>query len=491
MLAIRCQLLGETFEGGAPEDPGAAEWPPSWMRLFSALVAVADHTDPPEVELLEKLEQLQPPAIVADPPALADAPEMAFERQAWVPTNKVEGKDATTTLPGRKNAARGWARFVPRSPDILYSWEDDPLTDAERALLASLCRRVPYLGRSTSPVIVEVVDAGVLEEGVLVPASSREEDPDSTDLPTYPVRVPFSGALAALRDAHERKNAGKPGDPWAVGAYVDYRPRVRRSHPPTIRGPFRELVIFALGGPQRDGRHAVEFTDLLRKAVMANLPRPLPAVHGHGPSESPRCAFLALPFVGHPHADGHIIGLAVAVPELEPADLRDLWWALGATAERGLSSPVLGQFTLQRLAPVEQRRAPLALQAWRWTRPSDTWVTAYPAVLDRFVKDRKEIPALIRQTILNSGFPEPIEITSALRPFSGTLPGALDLHPRETTRPGHREGFRPYRHLYLRFAAPVRGPVVIGSMRHYGLGLCVPVTSPATSAAREAEPRDA
>lgn len=133
MLAIRCQLLGETFEGGAPEDPGAAEWPPSWMRLFSALVAVADHTDPPEVELLEKLEQLQPPAIVADPPALADAPEMAFERQAWVPTNKVEGKDATTTLPGRKNAARGWARFVPRSPDILYSWEDDPLTDAERA----------------------------------------------------------------------------------------------------------------------------------------------------------------------------------------------------------------------------------------------------------------------------------------------------------------------------------------------------------------------
>jgi CRISPR-associated protein Csb2 len=491
MLALRCQLLGDTFEGGAPDDPGAPEWPPSWMRLYSALVAVADHAVPSEVALLEKLEKLKPPAIVADPPALADAPEMAFERQAWVPTNKVEGKDTATTLPGRKNGARSWARFVPRSRDIVYAWDDDALSESERALLASLCRRVPYLGRSTSPVIVEVVESGLPEEGVLVPSSSQEEATADPGLPTYPVRTPFNGALAALRAAHERKVAGKAGDPWAIGAYVDYRPLVRQSHVPTIRGPYRELVIFALEGPQRDGRHAVEFTDLFRKAVMANLPRQLPAVHGHGPGDAPRCAFLALPFVGHRHADGHIIGLAVAVPELEPADLRDLWWALGATAERGLSSPSLGQFSLRRLTPLEQRRAPLALQAWRWCRPSDTWVTAYPAVLDRFVKDRTEIPELIRQTIRNSGFPEPTEFQSALRPFDGTVPGALDLAPWETTRPGHKEGFRPYRHLYLRFAVPVQGPVVIGSMRHYGLGLCVPVASPAASPAREVEPGDA
>src|SRR5579875_811850 len=472
MLALRCTLLRDTFEGGEPEVRTRAEWPPSWMRLFSALVAVANHKASQERRLLERLETWPPPYIYATP---LSSDGVEFLRTAWVPINSIPApnKAGSTALVGRQNLERAWARAVPRSPVVMYTWPDVALENHEQALLNALCRRVPYLGRSTCPVVVEVVSDPDLSGECLVPASAVRENEAFTVLCSR--RAPYEGALQALERAYNQKNQGKIGDPWAIGTYVDYGLVERPTASDVAHGPYRDLVILALEGPIRDGRHAVYFTDLLRKALIANASRSIAAVHGHQQGDVVQCAFLALPFVGHPHADGHIVGLAIAVPELPADDLAVINMAIERTTHRGLSSPALGQFGLRRLSALELRRARLALQPGRWNRAARRWVTVYPAVLDRYLKRRDDPEQLARHTIVNAGYPEPEHVELSLRPFTALVPGAVDLAPEETLRPGHREGFRPYRHLLITFPFPVRGPLVVGAMRHYGLGLCLPL----------------
>ena len=61
--------------------------------------------------------------------------------------------------------------------------------------------------------------------------------------------------------------------------------------------------------------------DKLRNAVVRHCPQPVPEwVSGHTadgrPSQKPHLAFLPLPFVGSEHADGHLLGLSMAIPKL-------------------------------------------------------------------------------------------------------------------------------------------------------------------------------
>lgn len=114
MLTIRCTLLRDTFEAGAWDDPTAAEWPPSPMRLFSALVAVAD---PADDKLLLRLEAMPPPEIHA-PPVLPAGGAGGWYRRAFVPTNAAAEKGGSPGSPGEQTAfAAGRApyRARPRS----------------------------------------------------------------------------------------------------------------------------------------------------------------------------------------------------------------------------------------------------------------------------------------------------------------------------------------------------------------------------------------
>jgi len=106
MLTLRCTLLRDTFEGALPDNPRLGEWPPSWMRLFSGLVSVAEEES--DDALLHTLERSDPPEIYA-----SDALLPAY-RSAFVPTNDV-GPTRHATLVARTNSEREWARAVPRS----------------------------------------------------------------------------------------------------------------------------------------------------------------------------------------------------------------------------------------------------------------------------------------------------------------------------------------------------------------------------------------
>ncbi|MYH50848.1 MAG: type I-U CRISPR-associated protein Cas5/Cas6 [Gammaproteobacteria bacterium] len=103
----------------------------------------------------------------------------------------------------------------------------------------------------------------------------------------------------------------------------------------------------------------------------------------------------------------------------------------------------------------------------RWCRPSKVWVTAIPAIHERRRPlDLEEIARWCR----HAGLPAPVKFRSSRTPFR---PGSLDLAPVEVNRPG-QPGL-PYSHVELHFDEPVSGPVVIGSGRQRGFGLCEPI----------------
>lgn len=475
MLTVRCTLLRDVFEGGSHDSPRNPEWPPSWMRLFSALVAAAAEDDTAD-ELLELLEAAAAPEIYASP-ILAPV-----YREAFVPTNAT-GKSSHGTLVGRINSTRGWARAVPRSPAVYYHWPDLDLSAGQRRTLHLLCQRIPYFGRSTSPAVVETLDdAPELTDRERWVPSVRVSDARAFQY-RQTLRSPFPGALKSLRAAHvDQFVGGGVGYPWEIGVGIDYGTE-EEPVPDEHRGPYRTMVVFALEGSSLDGRHTARVAAAFRRAALSRAERHLATLHGHHDGAVVQCAFLGLPFVGMPHADGHLLGMAVAIPDLSPEDLAVLHAALGpANRELRLACGPFGVLALRRLSPLEAESRPWTLRTSRWTglrgngesQATRAWASALPMVLDRYLHRSYDVETEIRRAVINSGFPAPDLVRFDERPL---LRNGLDLAPRDTLRrPGDR-GFRPYRHVHVVFPQPVRGPVVLGSMRHYGLGLCVPVES--------------
>lgn len=463
MLTIRCTLLRRVFEGGSWDDPRTPEWPPSWMRLFSALVSVAEPASDDDA-LLRRLEAADPPEIMADEVTTTG-------RRAFVPTNALQNETRHATLIARTNAERVWARSAPKAPDVWYRWRDLQFDDVEDRRLSLLCRRVPYLGRSTSPVVVtptgDPPDGIWLRPRVSVGAGKRFRFHSS-------VRSPHPGALDALRDVYEATHVrGQHRDPWQVGVGVDYGLVIDDITEPVVTGPYRTTIVLRLEGRRLDGRHTARVTHALRRAVLSRASQHLPTLHGHHDGDVVQCAFLGLVHVGHEHADGHLLGVAVAVPDLPREELAVLAGALPAPeGQMELTAGPLGRLTVRRVTPVAAQRQARGLDPGRWSGPARRWATATPVVLDRFLKRAHDAAREVATATVNSRLPEPTVLRVSRRPV---VEGGPELSTRDTLRrPGDR-AVKPYRYAVVEFATQVRGPVVIGSMRHYGLGLCVPL----------------
>src|SRR5690606_13476339 len=108
-------------------------------------------------------------------------------------------------------------------------------------------------------------------------------------------------------------------------------------------------------------------TRAIRKALMRWAdPQPPPeAITGHGsaeggsqspPSERPHLAIAALPFVGHPHADGRVQAIALILPSEAPDHERtSVLVALGRWLDSGgeLRLGPRGRATVDRLDLLE------------------------------------------------------------------------------------------------------------------------------------------
>lgn len=462
-IVFDLELVADRYDAGGGQDPRRTEWPPHPARVISALRSVAESDE--EADALRLLERLPAP--------LVHASELVWESgsRGYVVTNRVDGKGGHQTHPGRTSGLKERRSVSPRSSRVQVVWEGD-VTSHDVLRLDKLAGRVPYLGRSTSPVLMSV--------------GQPDESPAPDGLTTYSpcpraeanawLRVPYPGYVDELEALH---TAGLPA--WMASdggrSLRGYRYGSARSEPVVEpdTSTYRDLVVLRFVGSFPEGRQVGLFTSALRSRVMSRTEDPLPpALHGHGADGIPHVAYLGLPVVGHEHADGHLVGLAVAIPRLEQPDrVRVLRGIVDAPEEHvhlrvpGLAKPVTLVY-----APSETR--PRAATPESWSAPSRQWVTATPIVLDRFPKVRGSCsyddPATneVRRSCVLAGLPEPARVTVSRHPMT---PGAVALTPRDL--PSRARG-RLFCHARLEFDRPLRGPLLVGAGRYFGVGLLAP-----------------
>ena len=464
-LAIDVELLTGTYEAGMGGD--RAEWPPHPARVFCALVAQAASQE--ERDALRWLERQGAPELFVPDAEASVLP-------AFVPTNAIERRRAAATYLARTNGPRAWPRALPAAPAFRLTWNQASPTPAVLRQLQELGRRVAYVGRPAGMVLVRV------SQHAAPPA-----DPFRRLVPTsegpYLLRVPYLGYLDALVAAFD---AGEPADAVSrARPYGEVSSEVQAA-PGAIPGPYARL--FTLGFPPGCGLagwHAARVAIGLRDAVLSRLGKPRPGdpwpsfapgdlvpIHGHGARTPPeeRCAFLALPFVGHEHATGEVIGVGIAIGrEIRPELRRALLQLLGLDRDDG---PRLAELTIPGpdvtlpLSPPDGR---WSIEPARWTRPARRWASVLPVVLDRWPKRWGEVPAIAVEGVRLAGYPQPAQVQVRR---GSPVAGAPLLRPGDRKRrPGDPD--RPWVHVVVSFPEPVEGPVLLGHLRFAGLGLCV------------------
>jgi CRISPR-associated protein Csb2 len=551
MLAIEIELLTGRYAATAYNDRRRAEWPPHPARFFSALVAALHDRDPidqDERDALLWLEEQPAPSLWVDPEwkvgrrrvldvyvpvndvtlggdeairkaemNLARASTATKKKKARAELEKVRREvvtvqdeypdDALTTATalmvppfvgvgkkdrgkwtrqqGRTRQVRTFPVALPETPTFAFLW---PAADpsSHRAALEQLCARVTRLGHSSSLVRCRIVDRQIAP--TLIP--SNEGD--------VVLRVVGPSQLERLEQAFERHQAVENRIlPARFQRYRTASAEHQTSSLPqsVFSDDVRDWVLFErVGGERLLASRGADLAQALRKALIEvqgeqDLPETLSGHGKNGPTDRPHVAFVPLPFVGHEHADGAIMGIALILPrELPSADRETLFlliarWEKDRADAQGkltLADRSLPRFLVRRV----EVSAKVALDPRRWCRASRRFITATPIALDRNPgnlrsnragtawKAALEAQKIIADSCERVVGMRPASVEVSLAPL---LPGAQHVRffspwPRRPDRPR-----RVKVHADIRFAERVRGPLLLGAGRYFGLGLCLPV----------------
>jgi CRISPR-associated protein Csb2 len=449
MLALEIDFLLGRYSATNFRDRDRPEWPPHPSRLFSALVAASNEGGLGESARAALLWlENQPPPLISAGEAAGQTPVTVF-----VPVND----PARDYLPGRlERQPRGFPSVIPHQPTVYFVWPQAEPDEPLLRLFGQIAERVTYLGNSRSPVRVQLCDNP--PEPTWVP----------DDAGTETLRVPGRGRLEQLE--WNFRNGLRP----SAGAFQAYaRLSAGPGELPPTGCDFGEMIVFRLGGsPRMEIETTLKLTDALRAAVLARAGEDGSAVpdllSGHG--VHPHMAYAALPFVSdrQRHADGHILGLAAMLPRrTEPGARRQALRAL-AKVDR-LDVYGVGRLSLERVTAQTPDPA-FNLRMASWTGPASCWASATPVLLDQFPKKTSRAEEIISRSCRHAALPEPQEVrVSRYSPFYGVAPSGRFLKLRQATEPP-----RLSTHVNLTFGRPVRGPVLIGAGRYFGLGLMRP-----------------
>lgn len=404
------------------------------------------------------------------------------------PSNKEIASALALTPDRRTRQVRTFPVVLPTRPHFALRWPAAPPASL-RVALGALLERVTYLGHSSSLVRC------ALSQREVVPTLVVREDGD------HVLRTVGPGQLERLEREYERhrgvENRVLPARPRAYGT-----PSTAELTEPTARTVFGDdWIVF-----ERVGRAGLlsSCCQGLSRAIRAALievhgSEDLPAsLSGHSPdgkpSDQPHLAYLTLPFVAHEYADGSVMGCALVLPRGVPARDREMLLRLVAKWERTRGTGETFRLVVAGagLPRTEIQRVELSekatLRPSRWTRPERRFVTATPIALDRNPGDLRgnrdgEAQAAAeraRGTIAMAceriGLPKPRSVAVSF------APRARGAQPARAFGPWPRKPGVPTRvlvHAELQFDSLVRGPVILGAGRFFGLGLCLPLSEDA------------
>ncbi len=482
-----------------------AEWPPHFGRVFMAMAA-AHFESGAEARLraaLEWIESAPPPAIYASD---------AFERspvRTYVPAN-----DEAKGILNRSRQERSFPRIRPHEDSVYFIWRE-PVAPEIRSAMEELCSRVTRVGHSISAAQMWVLDEGAEPSANWLPMDGMAEMRMRVAEPgtLRALEESFNGAAIErydeLADAMARAKGKEKArlrremqSEFPAGRPVSRRPQLTRwvgyGRPGgaalgagTVSGPFDEdfVVLGKREGASLGIGSTLQLTGALRNACMkAAGDAPPEWVSGHdaagAPTRHAHLAFFPLPYVGSEYADGHVMGLGIAIPRDLPDDrltrdeqLRRYLGPLLFDGETGEEREIelwrkgVWRWTLER---EKRERPPLTLQRQSWTKASRAWASVTPVVLHHHPKKRDgDVERIVREAFVLAQYPAPDFV--AVGPVS-RVTGAG--HVREAPPFGEGgEGLCEYQtHVVARFALEVRGPMLVGRGRFRGYGLFKPVS---------------
>ena len=477
MFALGIELLmrrAMMTRWGDPKlgDRTEPEWPPHPDRVFMALVAAWGESGeaPDQLAALKWLESENSKS----PPALHIPLEISERTSftSYVPVNDDSapiGKNGPFgpmgSLPiGRNRQPRQFPAVVPDTPTFFLQWEAD-IPSHVRLSLEAICGQVTYLGHSASPVRMWI------EDNPPVPNLLPDEERATFRLRTFGV-----GRTENLKNRYDVGLRPQPSS-WHGYSEEHNEPEL-----PICDGPFDPglYVLRQVGGRKFQLESCGMVANTIRETLMERFtdqygedaPEWLSGHAGNQPSQRIRPAYLPLGFVDHEHADGHLLGVAIAIPrdfgnadqlcellashqEHEHKDVPYL--SLGVRNLREGSQPI-GTLELELDERPEKRRQ-FVLQPSVWTEPAFQWTTITPVLLPQFPRRKLTTEEVIAKACVQAGYPEPVMVRVSSAPLLQGVPHSRSFNV--IPRGGHP--FRLWTHAQIEFANKVRGPVLIGA----------------------------
>lgn len=452
MLAFQVQYLSGRAYACDVRNRQQAEWPPHPARFFSAMVAAFYESGLGNAEhcALEWLEEQGPPQIGAEPAWVrAGVP-------SFVPIND---KPATFAKKARQPRFFPSASLSTTDSPVYFIW---PAADPEhhKEALSRVADNVTCLGSSASLVRVRLFEAP--PEPMLVPDEEGN----------LALRVITRGRLKELESAYKRGQRPSIGL-WAAYRHAEIRAE-EHMHEESIFGDWHVFQLDSNNGTGWPIEATLKLTDAVRRMMLEEKyagKSPPDLLTGYG--QHPHCAYVALPFVGHKHADGHIIGFAIILPRsIELEDRRAVLRVLKKLRDDKdpqLVLPNVGRWKVRHTIGTPSRAT---LDPQTWSSPARIWHSATPVLFDHFPKNKPGLTAneIIAESCRHIGLPPPDDIRiSRHSPLVGVEPSTKFLLRRRS-----EDVPRFAAHVRLFFDRPVRGPILLGAGRYFGLGLMRP-----------------
>ena len=548
-FAIEVNFLTGRYVATAYNDRRRSEWPPHPARLFSAMVSVwgdAERPDLNERRALEWIENQAAPGIAAstavarsavshfvpvnDPSVVSRTLQtrrasevyslMDLLRRELAASGGKATRDATRLrrqLANRRNLSstvsrtgttsvdsaramfpdgrgkqeRRFPSVFPVTPRVTYVWESRPDAEAEAAL-DQLLERVTRLGHSSSLVSCRITPTPPYPNQLVTTGGIGSR-----------LRTVRPGQLAELERMHARHQGVRPRSlPFTAVRYREATaPPSEAVREPNTCGDWI-VFEFAPGSRSFPTTRTVELATAMRAAILAYAEEPIPeTVSGHrpdgAPTFSPHVAIVPIPFVGSPHADGRVLGIAVSIPNgIDHLSRTAVYRAIGTwertVEERPPGSEYPLKLTLGSRGAVHLRRVVsdsnlVSLRPRVWRKSSHRWTSVTPVALPQHpgsltkgaartrAKAWGRAEAAVRLACTHVDLPEPAAVALSLDQW---VAGARKTAHFPPFRQRGREG-RPVRrqlvHVSLTFDHLVLGPLMIGTGRFFGLGLMRPV----------------
>ena len=460
-LTVSVRFLDDRFHGRG--DSGRPEWPPSPMRLFSALLAGSAPPEERDREALLWLEAQPPPTITAPRPV--ETPGVL----TWVPGNNLETVDG---VGGIRTGKLIQPLRVPPGSAVRFSWPVEPGDLAAAGGVVRLASRLHTLGWGLDSAVAR----GELSEAGAAPADGERVYNPRGPASGSGLRVPVRGSLASLEEAHGVALNRVSGDrildrpgltrfaTWDYGAAAP-APSWLAYH---LRDEDGDAIAFGrdrlkvLAGM---ARHAAAGA-----AERAGVPRAWidRAILGHhADAETGRVGVLPLATIGHRHSDGLFRRVLLRFPGPEHVEA------------------LASQLPLRPLEPEypEDRREAARLEPLtaggslleRFTGSGRVWCSTSPVLLpghDTRPKERRDerkrmdrAEGLVKRALQHAGVEAACGIEVSRLGVWPELGAATSWNPRE------KLAKYPRWHVRLRFSSPFSGPWALGAGRHTGFGV--------------------